>query len=165
MPFELENAIRYCSSSRERVDDVWLNAGIERRWLVLEASAPSVEEAQEYVNLSQKRKKKARSRIAKDANAPIRSEQAVPPNIFVCPITQELMQDPVIAMDGHTYEKTAIVRWFDRKLSSPKTGCVLEMAILIPNHAMRHQIIEWREAHHRRSTSCWRRGTRILRRI
>ena len=93
---------------RERVDDVWLNAEIERRWLVLEASAPSVEEAQEYVNLSQKRKKKARSRIAKDANAPIRSEQAVPPNIFVCPITQELMQDPVIAIDGHTYEKTAI---------------------------------------------------------
>ena len=128
-----------------RVDDVSLNAEIERRWLLLHP--PSVEEAQEHVNLSQKRKKKARSRIAKDANAPIRSEQAVPPNIFVCPITQELMQDPVIAMDGHTYEKTAIVRWFDRKLSSPKTGCVLEMAILIPNHAMRHQIIEWREAH------------------
>lgn len=28
--------------------------------------------------------------------------------MFVCPITQDVMQDPVIAADGYTYEKDAI---------------------------------------------------------
>ena len=29
---------------------------------------------------------------------------------FVCPITEELMDDPVIASDGYTYERAAIER-------------------------------------------------------
>ena len=70
-----------------------------------------------------------------------------PPEIFVCPITQELMQDPVMATDGHTYERHAVERWFATRLTSPKTGAALDLALLLPNHAMRHQIIEWREAH------------------
>lgn len=27
----------------------------------------------------------------------------IPPN-FICPITQQIMENPVVAMDGHTYE-------------------------------------------------------------
>lgn len=27
------------------------------------------------------------------------------PNEFICPITQEIMKDPVIGTDGQTYEK------------------------------------------------------------
>ena len=37
------------------------------------------------------------------------------PKPFVCPITQEIMRDPVILSDGHTYEKTAIEKWFETK--------------------------------------------------
>jgi hypothetical protein len=29
-----------------------------------------------------------------------------------CPITQQLLIDPVVAADGHLYEKTAIEKWF-----------------------------------------------------
>ena len=29
----------------------------------------------------------------------------------VCPITLELMRDPVMAADGHTYEREALLRW------------------------------------------------------
>ena len=31
---------------------------------------------------------------------------------FCCPITTELIEDPVVAADGHTYEGVAIVDWF-----------------------------------------------------
>lgn len=32
------------------------------------------------------------------------------PNEFICPISLQLMLDPVIATDGHTYEKTEIIK-------------------------------------------------------
>ena len=70
-----------------------------------------------------------------------------PPDEYLCPITQELMLDPVIASDGHTYERDAIERWFSKKMISPKTGSDLETSTLFPNHVMRRQIIEWKEVH------------------
>ena len=63
-----------------------------------------------------------------------------------CPITLEVMHDPVIAGDGHSYEREAIERWLAKKLTSPKTGATLETNVVFPNHAMRQMIIEWREA-------------------
>ena len=38
---------------------------------------------------------------------------AAPPDNFRCPITTEVMQDPVFSMDGHTYEREAIETWSD----------------------------------------------------
>ena len=34
------------------------------------------------------------------------------PNVFLCPISQEVMAEPVVAADGHSYEKTEIEKWF-----------------------------------------------------
>ena len=70
-----------------------------------------------------------------------------PPDEFVCPISQELMEDPVLASDGHAYERQEIERWFEKRLTSPKTGEPLETRALFPNHPLRRLIIEWREAH------------------
>ena len=70
-----------------------------------------------------------------------------PPEAFVCPITHELMDDPVFASDGHTYERRAIAQWLSQKTTSPKTGADLELPILIPDCMARQQILEWREAH------------------
>lgn len=67
------------------------------------------------------------------------------PNEFICPITQEVMTNPVMAMDGHTYELSAIERWFEGKDTSPKTNDKLPSTVLIPNQAMRSQIIEFFE--------------------
>lgn len=64
------------------------------------------------------------------------------PNEFFCPITHEVMTDPVVAQDGHTYERSAIARWLDQgQLTSPKTGQRLVSKMLIPNHALRAQIM------------------------
>ena len=41
---------------------------------------------------------------------------------FLCPITQELPVDPVMAEDGHTYERRAIEKWLREKKTSPLTN-------------------------------------------
>ncbi|KAH8072773.1 ubiquitin-protein transferase [Aureococcus anophagefferens] len=64
---------------------------------------------------------------------------------FACPITTELMKDPVFAADGHTYERCAIALWFERKNTSPVTNAPLRNADLIPNHAMKSMIAEFLE--------------------
>jgi hypothetical protein len=33
---------------------------------------------------------------------------------IICPITLKIMTDPVIAADGHTYERSAISEWIER---------------------------------------------------
>ena len=68
-------------------------------------------------------------------------EESIPHECF-CPITQEIMEEPVIAQDGHTYERAAIQEWLDRgHRNSPKTGARLLNAELTPNHTM-HSLIE-----------------------
>jgi hypothetical protein len=39
------------------------------------------------------------------------------PAEFIDCITQEVMQDPVITADGHSYERSAILRWLQFRLS------------------------------------------------
>ena len=63
-----------------------------------------------------------------------------PPSEFVCPITAEIMQDPVSTVDGHTYERAAIERWLRHRKSSPLTGAPLASATLIPNISLRKLI-------------------------
>ena len=66
------------------------------------------------------------------------------PDGYVCPITREMMRDPVFCGDGHTYERDAISVWLMTKDTSPKTGCVLESKALIPNFALRSAIDDLR---------------------
>tara|TARA_B100000427_G_C15504260_1_gene593246 strand:+ start:103 stop:684 length:582 start_codon:yes stop_codon:yes gene_type:complete len=53
-----------------------------------------------------------------------------------CPITFEIFYDPVIAEDGHTYEKWAILKWFEENNTSPKTNQIIGKC-LIPNIALK----------------------------
>ena len=39
---------------------------------------------------------------------------------FICPITHQIMQDPVIAEDGIVYERSAIEKWMQSNDTSPK---------------------------------------------
>ena len=45
-----------------------------------------------------------------------------PPDFLVCPITQELMTDPVFTADGHTFERSAITAWLSNNDTNPMTG-------------------------------------------
>jgi ankyrin repeat protein len=75
-----------------------------------------------------------------EATADEQEEDNIPNECF-CPITQEIMEDPVIAQDGHTYERAAIKQWLDMgKRTSPKTGARLLSTELTANHTMRSLI-------------------------
>lgn len=58
--------------------------------------------------------------------------------------TTAIMQDPVVATDGYTYERSSINHWLLGHASSPKTGAPLHSKLLIPNHLLRSQIVEWK---------------------
>jgi len=64
------------------------------------------------------------------------------PDEFVCPITFEVMQDPVCASDGHTYERSAIGEVLalpEERRRSPLTREPLQ-ASLFPNRALKSRI-------------------------
>jgi len=64
------------------------------------------------------------------------------PDEFVCPITYEVMQDPVVASDGHTYERSAIEEVLalpEERRKSPLTREPLQAA-LFPNRALKNRI-------------------------
>ena len=75
--------------------------------------------------------------ILRAANA---AGHAIPQEFFDC-ITTDIMLDPVIAWDGHTYERGPIARWLMEHSTSPMTGETLPDFTLRPNHSMRSQII------------------------
>jgi Mg-chelatase subunit ChlD len=62
------------------------------------------------------------------------------PDEFYCPITFEIMKDPVIGPDGHTYEKSAIQTWLQTNNTSPITRKPLHTTSLIPNIALKNVI-------------------------
>ena len=67
------------------------------------------------------------------------------PKEFICPISQELFINPVIADDGHTYEESAIKRWFSGgKLKSPLTNEYLKSDKLIPNKTLANLVNSYR---------------------
>ena len=50
---------------------------------------------------------------------------------------QVLLVEPVIAADGHTYEKSAMEHWLGQHVTSPVTGAKLMHARLVPNRVLR----------------------------
>jgi hypothetical protein len=66
------------------------------------------------------------------------------PNGFMCPITNEIMEDPVVTADGHTYERRAITEWFTRSHRSPATGLELPNLNLVTNFNLRKAIDEYK---------------------
>ena len=72
--------------------------------------------------------------------------KAKPPVEYLCPITRDIMNDPVVLNDGFSYERVAIVEWFrsSRVLLSPMTGASVANA-LMPNTVLRVMINEWKQ--------------------
>ncbi|KAJ3020791.1 UNVERIFIED_CONTAM: hypothetical protein HDU68_009969 [Siphonaria sp. JEL0065] len=64
--------------------------------------------------------------------------------ILSCPITWEPFIDPVLlAADGHTYERTALQKWFTQHYTSPITGQRLCSLSITPNHGIRTIALPW----------------------
>lgn len=61
---------------------------------------------------------------------------------FTCPITLEPFVEPVVAQDGHTYEKAAIQKWLEKNNTSPLTLKPLPTRKLLINWAIKKAIDE-----------------------
>jgi len=62
------------------------------------------------------------------------------PHMLICPLTRELMRDPVSTVDGQVYERDAILRWLEKHDTSPLTGEALPIKLLIPSLPLRSMI-------------------------
>ncbi|KAK9279387.1 hypothetical protein L1049_013066 [Liquidambar formosana] len=68
---------------------------------------------------------------------------------FLCPLTKEVMKDPVVLESSQNYERTAIEYWFQRCIEDgrdptcPVTGQVLKSLQLKPNIGLAGAIEEW----------------------
>ncbi|KAJ4889571.1 U-box domain-containing protein 44 [Raphanus sativus] len=69
---------------------------------------------------------------------------------FICPLTKEVMHDPVTLENGRTFERDAIEKWFKecsdarKPPSCPITSQTLTTADVSPSIALRNTIQEWR---------------------
>ncbi|CAN6457870.1 unnamed protein product [Victoria cruziana] len=72
------------------------------------------------------------------------------PEDFCCPISHEIMSDPVILCSGYTFDRSSIQRWLDTgHRTCPITQTPLPpRPSLIPNYALRSLISHFAQAHH-----------------
>ncbi|XP_039674924.1 WD repeat, SAM and U-box domain-containing protein 1-like isoform X1 [Perca fluviatilis] len=69
------------------------------------------------------------------------------PDEFLCPITRELMKDPVIAADGYSYERESMESWIRGKnKTSPMTNLLLQTTLLTPNRSLKMAITRWKSS-------------------
>lgn len=68
---------------------------------------------------------------------------------FICPLSKQVMRDPVTIENGQTFEREAIEKWFNeckengRKLVCPLTLKELKTTDMNPSIALRNTIEEW----------------------
>ncbi|TYH51956.1 hypothetical protein ES332_D10G317300v1 [Gossypium tomentosum] len=66
------------------------------------------------------------------------------PDEFRCPISLDLMKDPVIVASGHTYDRSSIAQWINTgHYTCPKSGQRLIHMALIPNYALKSLVHQW----------------------
>ncbi|KAL6008494.1 hypothetical protein ACLOJK_034006 [Asimina triloba] len=68
---------------------------------------------------------------------------------FRCPISMELMQDPVTISTGVSYDRKNIERWFFiyKKNTCPATMQTVPTFHLTPNHTLKRLILSWQHQH------------------
>lgn len=70
-------------------------------------------------------------------------EAVIPPD-FRCPISLDLMRDPVVVATGQTYDRDSIKLWIDSgHATCPKTGQTLAHTELVPNLGLKNLIAMW----------------------
>lgn len=63
---------------------------------------------------------------------------------FICPITQTLMHDPVLTVQGNVYERAAITEWLQSHTTDPLTNAHLTALTLIPCNPIKSEIEEFK---------------------
>jgi len=65
------------------------------------------------------------------------------PRAFLCPITRDVMYEPVLDGEGNTYERSALLTWLSNHSTSPVSRQPLTAHMVTPNNALRESIHEF----------------------
>ncbi|CAD5185626.1 unnamed protein product [Musa acuminata subsp. malaccensis] len=85
-----------------------------------------------------------RSPLANQWRTDERMDSASVPEHFRCPISSELMKDPVVLASGQTYDRPFIQEWLNSgNRTCPQSHQILPNTILTPNHLVHRMISQW----------------------
>lgn len=66
------------------------------------------------------------------------------PHLFRCPISLDLLEDPVTLCTGQTYDRSSIEKWLSAgNFTCPVTMQKLHDLSIVPNNTLRHLIDQW----------------------
>ncbi|KAH9316920.1 hypothetical protein KI387_018689, partial [Taxus chinensis] len=89
---------------------------------------------------------KERDQKYHDKRISLGSHPLPPLQSFYCPISQEVMEDPVEISSGQTFERGAIEKWFaEGHTTCPLTNQALTSKELRPNIILRRSVEEWKD--------------------
>ncbi|XP_071702897.1 U-box domain-containing protein 15-like [Rutidosis leptorrhynchoides] len=147
-----------CDSVKKLAEKLCLNSleelrieTVAIRKLVKERKGQNAEGTQKILDLLDRFKRFAGIEQVNVLDDPVPSNRSLRkctsiaiPFEFLCPITLEIMRDPVIVATGQTYERTNIQQWLDSdNRTCPKTGLPLTHTALAPNVALHNLILQW----------------------
>ncbi|CAK9323649.1 unnamed protein product [Citrullus colocynthis] len=102
-------------------------------------STDTIDNAKEILSALKELKLRKRSRSSSNL-----FENLICPEEFRCPLSRELMRDPVIVSTGETYDRPFIQKWLKSgNRTCPRTQQVLSHTNLTPNHLIRQMIAQW----------------------
>ncbi|VVA25712.1 PREDICTED: U-box domain-containing [Prunus dulcis] len=134
-----------------KIEDLNTEA-IAIRNLVKERGGPSGETTQQIIDLFNRFRQIAGMEATNVIDDPVmpkmleKCPSLMIPHEFLCPITLEIMTDPVIVASGQTYDRESIQKWFDTNhRTCPKTRETLAHLSLAPNYALKNLIMQWCE--------------------
>ncbi|CAN1259302.1 U-box domain-containing protein 20 [Linum perenne] len=86
----------------------------------------------------------SQSRISNQDHQQEEEEEVVVPTHFLCPISLDLMTDPVTLSSGISYDRDSIETWLKGgNFTCPVTNQNLLTFDLVPNHSLRRMIQDW----------------------
>lgn len=65
------------------------------------------------------------------------------PAEFLCPITKQVMADPVMTADGTVFERVAIETWMASHVQNPLTGCPVGSKVVVAQSQLQRDIQRW----------------------
>ncbi|KAE8705469.1 U-box domain-containing protein 11 [Hibiscus syriacus] len=135
------------SEISEKLDNILESCGADTKTKILDRVKSSSTSSD--VCLSDEIDPKGLENVATECPKETKKPDAlVIPEDFLCPISLELMRDPVIVSTGQTYERPYIQRWIDcGNAKCPKTQQKLINITLTPNYVLRSLITQWCAKH------------------
>lgn len=116
------SAFTVCLLSRNRLasstaDDVSSSSSLR-----IQVSSPEHGTVEGNMQRGHEASPSSRTKVCSDMdNLLLTPETKGPDEAFLCPITQDVFQDPVVASDGFSYERNALTLW--RKLKPLEPEC------------------------------------------